>query len=178
ERAHSHTRAAAASQRAPTAGGGRGTMEDHASFPPCRDSIGELLSEMSAVPGVGMRSTGFGATGFDMAADVAPPRRAGPDSAFDVCHVGVVLRALFYVHGVMAIGMVFAATSFEAWLGLTAAGSSVALPGVLIWLLALCGLKRPLAAAPVALQWVAATGFGALAAWLTSTLVAVLLVDA
>jgi two-component system, LytTR family, sensor histidine kinase AlgZ len=80
--------------------------------PPCRDSIGEPLAEMSAVLGAGTRSTGFGPTTFDMAADVAPPRRPGPDSAFDVCHVGVVLRALFYVHGVMAIGMVFAAPSF------------------------------------------------------------------
>ena len=125
-----------------------------------------------------MRSTGFGATSFDMAADVAPPRRPGPDSAFDVCHVGVVLRALLYVHGVMAIGMVFAAPSFAVWLGLTAAGSSVALLGVLIWLLVLCALKRPLAAAPVPLQWLAAIAFGAGAAWLTSTLVSALLVDA
>ena len=90
----------------------------------------------------------------------------------------MVLRALLFVHGVMAIGMVFAAPSFPIWLGLTAAGSSVALPGVLIWLLALCALKRPLAAAPLAVQWLAAIGFGALAAWLTSTLVAALLVDA
>ena len=133
---------------------------------------------MSAVPGAGMRSTGFGATGFEMATDVAPPRRPGPDSAFDVCHVGVVLRALLYVHGVMAIGMVFAAPSFAVWLGLTAAGSSVALPGVLIWLLTLCALKRPLAEAPIALQWFSAIGFGAIAAWVTSTGVAILLVDA
>ena len=125
-----------------------------------------------------MRSTGFGATSFDIAADVAPPRRPGPDSAFDVCHVGVVLRALLYVHGVMAIGMVFDASSFAVWLGLTAAGSSVALPGVLIWLLALCALKRPLAAAPVPLQWLAAIVFGAVAASLTSTLVSARLVDA
>jgi len=153
-------------------------MLAYASCPPCRDSIGEPFVEMSAVHGASMRSTGFGATSFDMAADVAPPRRPGPDSAFDVCHVGVVLRALLYVHGVMAIGMVFAAPSFAVWLGLTAAGSSVALPGVLIWLLVLCALKRPLAAAPVALQWLAAIGFGAVAAWLTSTLVSALLVDA
>ena len=161
-------------------------MLAYASCTSCRNSIGELLAElmgeppakMSAVAGAGMRSTGFGATSFDMAADVAPPRRVGPDSAFDVCHVGVVLRALLYVHGVMAIGMVFAAPSFAVWLGLTAAGSSVALPGVLIWLLALCALKRPLAEAPIALQWFSAIGFGAIAAWVTSTGVAILLVDA
>ena len=57
-------------------------MLAYASCPSCRNSIGELLAElmgeppakMSAVAGAGMRSTGFGATSFDMAADVAPPR--------------------------------------------------------------------------------------------------------
>ena len=132
---------------------------------------------MSAVPGAPARSTGFGATAFDIAADAAPPRPPGPDSAFDVCHVGVVLRALLFVHGVMAIGMVFVAETFPIWLGLTAAGSSVALPGVLTWLLALCALKRPLAAAPVPAQWAAAIGLGALAAWAASQLVSLLLLD-
>ena len=133
---------------------------------------------MSAVPGVPGRSTGFGATSFDIAAaDVAVPRRPGTDSAFDVCHVGVVLRALLFVHGVMAIGLVFTAASFPVWLGLVAAGSSVALPGVLMWLLAVCALKRLLAASPVPAQWAVAIGLGALAAWAASQLVAVLLLD-
>ncbi len=132
---------------------------------------------MSALPGAPSRSTGFGATTFDIAADVAPPRPPSPDSAFDVCHVGVVLRALLLAHGAMAIGMVFAAETFPIWLGLTAAGSSVALPGVLMWLLVLCALKRPLAAAPPPAQWVAAIGLGALAAWAASQLVSALLFD-
>ncbi|MGZ5206529.1 MAG: sensor histidine kinase [Caldimonas sp.] len=134
---------------------------------------------MSAVPGsAAPRSTGFGATSFDLAADAVAPRRPGPDSAFDVCHIGVVLRALLFVHGVMAIGLVFAAPTFLAWLGLVAAGSSVALPGVLAWLIALCGLKRWLAEAPVPLQWLAAIGLGAFAAWAAAQLVAALLSDA
>ncbi|MEO8526051.1 MAG: histidine kinase [Caldimonas sp.] len=132
---------------------------------------------MSAIPGAPPRSTGFGATSFDIAADATTSRRPGPDSAFDVCHVGVVLRALLFVHGAMAIGMVFAAPTFPAWVGLTAAGSSVALPGVLMWLLTLCALKRPLAEAPVPVQWIAAIAFGALAAWVAAQLVAALLVD-
>ena len=36
---------------------------------------------------------------------------------------------------------------------MTAAGASVALPGVLMWLLVVCALKAPLARAPLALQW-------------------------
>ncbi len=132
---------------------------------------------MSAVPRAESRSTGFGATSFDIASTPEPTRRAGPESAFDVCHVGVVLRALLFVHGAMAIGMVFSAVSFAMWLGLVAAGSSVALPGVLAWLLALCALKRPLASAPAAVQWVAAVGFGALATWAAARFIAVVLTD-
>ena len=107
------------------------------------------------------RSTGFGSTVFDAVAPEAIARRRGPESAFDVCHVGVVLRALLFVHATMAIGMVFSATSFANWLALTAAGASVALPGVLIWLLVVCALKAQLARAPLALQWFVVIGLGA-----------------
>jgi two-component system sensor histidine kinase AlgZ len=133
---------------------------------------------MSAVLRPESRSTGFGATAFDIAAASELPGRAGPDSAFDVCHVGVVLRALLFVHGVMAIGMVFSVSTVALWLGLVAAGSSVALPSVLAWLLALCAFKRPLAAAPPAAQWAAAVGLGAVATWAFAHLIAALLPDA
>ncbi len=131
---------------------------------------------MSAMPRAESRSTGFGATLFDIAPALVV--RRGPDSAFDVCHVGVVLRSLLFVHGVMAIGMVFVATTLPIWLAFTAAGSSVALPSVLTWLLALCALKRPLAKVPDAWQWTAAVGFGAIATAVVSRLVAALLGDA
>ncbi len=143
-----------------------------------RDSIGDPFVRMSALPRAESRSTGFGATTFDIATGPELARRAGPASAFDVCHVGVVLRALLFVHGVMAIGMVFSAAGFAMWLGLVAAGSSVALPAVLAWLLALCALKRPLAAAPTTAQWLAAIGFGALVTWAAARFIAVLLADA
>ena len=86
---------------------------------------------------------------FDVVAPNAP-RQRGLTSAFDVCHVGVVLRALLFVHGAMAIGMVFGASTFSTWLALTAAGASVALPAVLLWLLVVCALKEPLGRAPLA----------------------------
>ncbi|MES2886427.1 MAG: sensor histidine kinase, partial [Pseudomonadota bacterium] len=35
---------------------------------------------------------------------------------FNVCHVGVVLRALLLLHGVLAVGVMFGAASFTAWL--------------------------------------------------------------
>src|SRR4051794_38297987 len=92
-------------------------------------------------PPADSRLTDFGATLFEVAsmADPAPP---GSGSVFDVCHAGVVLRALLFVHGVMATAAAFSASTFTGWLVLVAAGSSITLPAVLTWLLAACALQR------------------------------------
>jgi two-component system sensor histidine kinase AlgZ len=152
------------------------------------DSIGGVLSPMSmalVAPAPGplsseapSRSTGFGSTVFDVVTPEAVARRRGPQSAFDVCHVGVVLRALLFVHSTMAIGLVFGATTFAGWLSLTAAGASVALPGVLIWLLVVCALKAQLSRAPLALQWMIVIGLGAVAALGASQLILAVVPDA
>jgi two-component system sensor histidine kinase AlgZ len=123
------------------------------------------------------RSTDFGTTVFDVVAPSAQMRR-GPQSAFDVCHVGVVLRALLFVHGAMAIGMVFGAATFAGWVSLTAAGASVALPAVLMWLLVVCALKAQLARAALAVQWMTVIALGALSAILASQLILAVLPDA
>ena len=123
------------------------------------------------------RSTGVGNTVFDVVAPNAP-RQRGLTSAFDVCHVGVVLRALLFVHGAMAIGMVFGASTFSTWLALTAAGASVALPAVLFWLLVVCALKEPLGRAPLAGQWALVIALGAFSAFAASHLIAAMLPDA
>lgn len=125
----------------------------------------------------GARSTGFGATVFDLVGETPVVRRRGPDSPFDVCHVGVALRAVLFVHAAVAIGMVFPATSFGYWLALTAAGAGVALPAVLGWLLVLCAAKRPLAAAPLAAQWSAVMVLGAITGWGSAQLMASLFPD-
>ncbi len=104
-----------------------------------------------------LRSSVFGSTGFDPAF----PARAAAPSVFDVCHVGVVLRALLFVHAVVAVGVLFVASSVSAWLTLFAAGSGMALPGVLLWLLVACACRRPLARLTGAAPWVAAMGLGA-----------------
>ncbi len=131
----------------------------------------------AAASSVASRSTDFGSTVFDVVAPTAT-RRRGLQSAFDVCHVGVVLRAILFVHGTMAIGMVFGASSFSVWLALAAAGASVALPAVLLWLLVVCGLKEPLARSPLPLQWTAVIVLGAIAAFCASRLIAAMLPDA
>lgn len=115
-----------------------------------------LKSSRSGEP----RSTGFGTTLFDALAPAIPTRAAGA-SVFDVCHVGVVLRALLFVHGVLAIGVLFGAVSWQDALLRFAAGSSTALPAVLMWLLVACALKRPFGVMPAAAQWVVAILLGA-----------------
>ena len=105
-------------------------------------------------------ASGFGTTIFDMPGAAAEPLPAAA-SPFDVCHVGVVLRALLFVHAVVAVGVLFGATSAAGWLRLFVAGSGVALPAVLMWLLMACGLKRVLGALPAAGRWAAAAGLGA-----------------
>ena len=93
------------------------------------------------------------------------PQGSKPDapvSAFDVCHVGVVLRAVLFVHGLLAVGVLFAAASWSDALTLFALGAGSVLPAVLAWLLILCAGKAMLGALPPPAQWVVATGLGAL----------------
>ena len=108
-----------------------------------------------------LHTTGFGPTLLDAPGPTAP-LRVGRASVFDVCHVGVVLRALLLVHAVVAVGVMFVAANAQAWVALLAAGSALALPAVLLWLLVACALKRPLGALPLAGQWLVAMGLGAL----------------
>jgi two-component system sensor histidine kinase AlgZ len=103
----------------------------------------------------------FGPTGFGPL-DAAPPGKPGAGSAFDVCHVGVVLRALLFVHITLAVGVSFASADFRSWLTLLAVAASMALPAVLLWLVVACLLKRTLAGWSSAAQWVAAVSLGAL----------------
>jgi two-component system sensor histidine kinase AlgZ len=90
-------------------------------------------------------------------------RHAAAASPFDVCHVGVVLRAVLAVHVALALGVAFAAGSWAHWVALFSTGAVVALPGTLIWLLAACALKRVLGALSTPLQWGVALGLGAVA---------------
>ena len=75
-----------------------------------------------------------------------------------------MLRAVLFVHGVLAIGVLFGAAGFEQWLTRLALGTGIALPGVLLWLVLSCLFRAPLARASVAAQFAAATVLGALCA--------------
>ncbi|HEY1393611.1 MAG TPA: sensor histidine kinase, partial [Methylibium sp.] len=110
--------------------------------------------DLSSVGG----SSGFGTTILD----VAPPPKSAPSSAFDVCHVGVVLRAVLFVHGVAAIAVCFVSSGPSDWLFSFATASAFALPALLLWLVVACLCKSRLANLPDAAQWAAAVLLGAL----------------
>ena len=121
-------------------------------------------------------TTGFGATVFELGTE-AGLRTAAAPSAFDVCHAGLALRAVLFVHGTLAIALTFVSADATGWLALFAAASAVALPATLVWLVALCASKGPLSGATPAVQWSAAALLGALAALAAAQLVTRLLPD-
>ncbi|MBL0727705.1 sensor histidine kinase [Piscinibacter sp. HJYY11] len=127
---------------------------------PSRPARSGAEGSASPDPASTSSSSLFGPTGFgpyDTAATA--PRGAG--SAFDVCHVGVVLRALLFVHVTLAVAVSFGATDFASWLTLLAAVAGVALPALLLWLVLACLLKRMLVRLPAVGQWAAALLLGA-----------------
>ena len=109
-----------------------------------------------------LASSLFGTTGFGPGASALAPDPAAP-SAFDVCHVGVVLRAILFVHAVVGVAVLFVVTDLSDWSAQLAIAANGTLPAVLGWLVTACLLKRPLAMLPGWAQWGAAMGLGALA---------------
>ena len=96
----------------------------------------------------------------------------------DVCHVGVVLRVVLGVQGVLALGLMLITSGAQAWLQALALGTMVALPAVLAWLLLACGLKNLLARVGLALQALLLCSLGAACALLSGQLLALISVEA
>jgi two-component system sensor histidine kinase AlgZ len=90
------------------------------------------------------------------------PARGVAAMAFDVCHVGVVLRAVLAVQVAIAVGVAFVAVELEQWLVLFATGAGVGLTGTLLWLMGVCALKPLLALTGDAVQALVAVTLGAL----------------
>ncbi len=122
------------------------------------------LGPASTRPG-DLRSSVFGSSVLgQLDAQAQASRESGAGSAFDVCHVGVVLRAVLLVQAVMALGVLYNAASWNEWVGQLARGSIMSLWAVVVWLALSCALKRWLSQLPTAMQWAAAMGLGALCA--------------
>lgn len=110
-------------------------------------------------------ASGFGASLFD---EPGPPRRRPaptvvPDGAFDVCHVGTVLRALLFVEVVLGLGVLFVAEGVADGAQRLALGSGVVVPAVMLWLGAMCSLRGALTHLGPARQWAVAGLLGAAA---------------
>ncbi|XHS76462.1 sensor histidine kinase [Burkholderiaceae bacterium UC74_6] len=82
-------------------------------------------------------------------------------STFDVCHVGVVLRAVLGVEGALALGLMLAFNEPQQWMMALASATMASLPAVLAWLLIVCGLSRALARSGRSVQAVALVVLGA-----------------
>ncbi|WP_310388637.1 sensor histidine kinase [Roseateles sp.] len=85
-----------------------------------------------------------------------------PERVFDVCHVGLVLRAVLGVQGLLALGLALASRDLTQWMQSMASGTVVTLSAVLAWLLLVCSARRPLARLPQLWQWLLLMGLGAL----------------
>ncbi|WP_281915600.1 sensor histidine kinase [Caldimonas thermodepolymerans] len=101
----------------------------------------------------------FGTTTIFDHAVARPP--ATVSSPFDACRVGVVLRAVLFVHAVVAVAVSFVVHDLDDWLLTFAYGAGVALPATLAWLVVACALKKPLARLSEPVQWLVAAGLGA-----------------
>lgn len=91
-----------------------------------------------------------------------------PERMFDVCHVGLVLRAVLGVQVLLGLGLSLAAQNFAQWVEMLASGTVVSLTAVLLWLLLVCAAKRPLARLAESWQWLGLSVLGAgcgLAGW-------------
>ena len=88
-----------------------------------------------------------------------------PAPMFDVCHVGVVLRALLGVQGLVLLGLALGADDL-AQLGLRFIETcTVTVPALLAWLLVVCALRLRLAAWPPLRLRLALMVLGAVCAW-------------
>ncbi len=96
-------------------------------------------------------------------APATKPPSGPPLVVFDACHVGVVLRAVLFVHAVMAVGAMFGASAVTDWAMRVVVLTGGALPGTLFWLIATCSLKTVLAKCTQAAQMAAGVALGALA---------------
>ncbi len=114
------------------------------------------------------QSTSFSNTRFDPVAEERARIQTQAAAAFDVCHPALALRAVLLVQGVLALVALGGADNLADWGARLAALAFGGLAGTLLWLVAVCGARRPLrqlGAAPRAAVVLAVGAFAALLAW-------------
>lgn len=108
-------------------------------------------------------ATGFGSTGSGVDSSESARGAASLGTVFDVCHVGVVLRVILGVQGVVWLAALYGAQGAMDWLASAAAGAAEALPACLLWLVGVCGSRRALSRLPESWRWGLAGVWGGLA---------------
>jgi two-component system sensor histidine kinase AlgZ len=91
-------------------------------------------------------------------------RLLDPTRAFDVCHVGLVMRTVLGVQLLLGLGAALMARDGAQWLALTANGTVATMFASLSWLLIVCAAKRLWPRLPEPLQWAALMALGAVTA--------------
>ena len=89
------------------------------------------------------------------------PRLIDAQRRFDVCHVGLVLRAVLGVQLVLSLGLALMSETLAQWAWAMGGASVAALSAVLAWLLIVCAAKRLLARLPEWAQWTLPIALGA-----------------
>lgn len=100
-----------------------------------------------------------------------------PRRRFDVCHVGLVLRAVLGVQLVQGLGLAMAQQSLINWAWSMGTSTVASMTALLSWLLIVCGLKRVLARLPQGAQWALPIALGAACAHLGTGLLVLMGVD-
>jgi two-component system sensor histidine kinase AlgZ len=89
------------------------------------------------------------------------PRLHAGSMLFDVCHGGVLLRALLCVHGVVGLALAWQSRGAQAWLDQASLVVVVVLPATVLWLFVACLTQRRLGGWPRLGYWGAGVGLGA-----------------
>jgi len=83
---------------------------------------------------------------------------------FDVCHMGLALRAVLGVQILLSLGIALQASDLQQWLWQLASASFVSMTAVLAWLVLVCAGKHLLARLGSAGRWLVLAALGALCA--------------
>ncbi len=129
--------------------------------PPVKPDPRQSADERSAAWADSTRAGHFEPSGYQPIDQAGPSAPIGSGGVFDICHVGMVLRAVLFVEAVLVLGIAFIDDGFaDAGLRL-ALGSAMALPSLLLWLTLACALRRQLARLEPGGQWLASAVLGA-----------------
>ncbi|MFC5607423.1 sensor histidine kinase [Variovorax soli] len=120
-----------------------------------------VVRNLSILSAIRLRTPAPDAQG--RAAASAPAASPAPSATFDVCQVGVVLRAVLFVEAVLAVAALFSASGLADWLAQVATLTGGALPSVLLWLVAVCALRKRMARWRPAVQYTCAAVLGGVA---------------